>query len=195
MRSSPPRRSASSPPSTRSSITSERLITEAAAPEPDWPGEVIAALRAALDFFTAEPDLARLCLLESVSSTPRIAIRYRDAVLAGVPALARGRAELGDPDSLLPEAESSIIGGAVSLATRSIITGKIKQLPELLPDVVDFTLSPYLGAERALDLAAEIASKRISESGFGLGGRLRRRAVSGSPGGTIAGSTRAQIGG
>jgi AcrR family transcriptional regulator len=131
------------------------LIAEAAGPEPDWAHEVIAALRAALDFFAAEPDLARLCLLESMSSTPTIAIRYRDAVLGGVPALARGRDELSEADSLLPEAESSIIGGAVSLATRSIITGKSKQLPELLPDLVDFTLSPYVGADRAAKLAAE----------------------------------------
>ena len=135
------------------------LIAEAAAPEPDWPHEVIAALRAALEFFAAEPDLARLCLLESVSSTPTIAIRYRDAVLAGVPALARGRDELGDAGSLLPEAESSIIGGAVSLATRAIITGKTEKLPELLPDLVDFTLSPYLGAELAADLARESRSQ------------------------------------
>ena len=132
------------------------LISAAAAGEPDWPHQVIAALRAALEFFAAEPDLARLCLLESVSATPTIAIRFREAVLACVPALALGRAELADPDSLLPETESSIVGGAVSLATRSIIAGETEKLPELLPDLADFTLSPYLGAERAAELAAEI---------------------------------------
>jgi AcrR family transcriptional regulator len=131
------------------------LISTAAATEPDWPHQVIAALRAALDFFAAEPDLARLCLLESVSATPAIAIRFREAVLACVPGLALGRAELADPDLVLPETESSIIGGAVSLATRSIITGETEKLPDLLPDLVDFTLSPYLGADRALELAAE----------------------------------------
>jgi AcrR family transcriptional regulator len=130
------------------------LIAEAAAPEPDWPHQVIAALRAALEFFAAEPDLARLCLLESVSATPTIAIRFREAVLAGVPALSRGRSELADPDSLLPETESSIIGGAVSLATRSIIAGEPEKLPDLLSDLTDFTLSPYLGAEHAAKLAA-----------------------------------------
>ena len=108
----------------------------------------------ALDFFAAEPDLARLCLLESVSATPTIAIRFREAVLACVPALARGRSELADPDSLLPDAESAIIGGAVSLATRSIVAGEIEKLADLLPDLADFTLSPYLGAERAAALAA-----------------------------------------
>lgn len=131
------------------------LIATATATEADWPHKVIAALRVSLDFFAAEPDLARLCLLESVSATPTIAIRFREAVLSCVPALAHGRAELSDPDSLLPETESSIIGGAVSLATRSIIAGETEKLPELLADLTDFSLSPYLGAERAAELAAE----------------------------------------
>ena len=135
------------------------LISEATGAEPDWPHQVIAALRAALEFFAAEPDLARLCLLESVSATPTIAIRFREAVLACVPALARGRAELSDPDSLLPETESSIVGGAISLATRSIIAGESEKLPDLLPDLADFTLSPYLGAERAAELASRLRSE------------------------------------
>jgi AcrR family transcriptional regulator len=133
----------------------EEVIAAAVAAEDDWPHQVIVALRAALDFFAAEPDLARLCLLESVSATPAIAIRFREAVLAGVPALAEGRAELADPDSLLPETEDAILGGIVSLTTQSIIAGDTQGLPGLLPDFVDFALSPYLGAERAAGLAAE----------------------------------------
>jgi AcrR family transcriptional regulator len=131
------------------------LIATAGASRPDWPGQVIAALRAALEFFSDEPDLARLFLLESVSATPTIAIRFRETVLACVPALAAGRAELADADSLLPEAESSIIGGIVSLATRSIVAGDTDKLPDLLPDLAEFALSPYLGLDRALELASE----------------------------------------
>jgi AcrR family transcriptional regulator len=131
------------------------LIAEAAAGEPDWPHQVIAALRASLEFFAAEPELARLCLLESVSATPAIAIRFREAVLDCVPALARGREELADPDSLLPETESSIIGGAVSLATRAIVAGDTEKLAGLLPDLTEFTLSPYLGAERVAELVSQ----------------------------------------
>ena len=133
----------------------EQRVKEAAASEDDWPHQTIAALRAALEFFAAEPDLARLCLIESVSATPRIAIRFREVVLACVPALAGGRAELADPDSLLPKTEDAILGGIVSLATRSILAGEIANLPDLLPDLVDFALAPYLGAERAASLAAE----------------------------------------
>jgi AcrR family transcriptional regulator len=132
------------------------LILNAAASETAWAEQVIASLRAVLDFFSAEPSLARLCLLESVSATPAIAIRFRETVLACVPALARGRAELSDPDSLLPEAESALIGGVVSLATQSILAGETEHLVALLPDMVDFTLSPYLGPERVAELTAEL---------------------------------------
>jgi AcrR family transcriptional regulator len=130
------------------------LIEGAIASEPDWAHQVVAALRAVLDFFATEPDLARLCLLESVSATPAIAVRFREAVLACVPGLARGRAELADPESLLPETESSIVGGAVLLATRSIITGEPKSMHDLLPDLIVFILSPYLGSGPAAEMAA-----------------------------------------
>lgn len=133
----------------------EDVIAAAVATEEDWPHQVIAGLRAPLEFLAAEPDLARLCLLESVSATPAIAVRFREAVLAIVPALALGRAGLADPDSLLPETEDAILGGIVSLATRKIVAGETDRLPELLPGLVDFALSPYLGAEQAALLAAE----------------------------------------
>jgi AcrR family transcriptional regulator len=131
----------------------EELLSEAAANEDDWPQQVVAVLRAALEFFAAEPELARLCLVESVGATPRIAIRFREAVLDVSPALARGRAELDDPDSLLPETEDAILGGIVSLMTRSILAGETESFSTLLPDLVDFALAPFLGAKRAAELA------------------------------------------
>jgi AcrR family transcriptional regulator len=133
----------------------QELIETAVAAEDDWPHQMIAALRVGIDFFAAEPDLARLCLLESVSATPKIAVRFREAVLACVPALELGRAELDDPDAMLPETEDAILGGIVSMMTRAIIADHAASLPNLLPDLVDFTLSPYLGAERAARLAEE----------------------------------------
>jgi AcrR family transcriptional regulator len=130
----------------------EELIRAAVADQPDWPQQVIAALRAALEFFAAEPGLARLCLIEPVSATPTIAIRFREAVLACVPALERGRGEANGA-SLPPSTEDSLLGGIISLATRSILAGETEKLPALSSDLVEFTLSPYLGAERAAELA------------------------------------------
>jgi AcrR family transcriptional regulator len=132
----------------------EGIIRAAVASEADWANQVVAALRAALEFFAAEPDLARLCLVEPVSATPAIAIRFREVVLAYVPALARGRAGAEDGDLLPPSTEDSLLGGCISLATQPVLAGKAEKLPELLPSMVEFTLSPYLGAERAGQISA-----------------------------------------
>jgi AcrR family transcriptional regulator len=133
----------------------EEQISAAVAGQPDWPHQAIAALRAALEFFAAQPDLARLCLTEPVSATPTIAIRFREAVLSCAPLLALGRAEMEDDSSIPANTEDSLLGGIVSLTTRSILAGDTGELPALLPDLVEFTLAPYLGAERATVLVAE----------------------------------------
>jgi AcrR family transcriptional regulator len=132
------------------------LIGGAVSEVDDWPHQVEAALRVGLGFFAAEPDLARLCLVESVAATPAIAIRFREVVLACEPLLARGRAELDDPDSLLAGTEDAILGGILSLITRSIISGEAESLPTLLPDLVEFALGPYLGAEPSVEIVQEL---------------------------------------
>jgi AcrR family transcriptional regulator len=137
----------------------EEVIASAAEEQPDWPHQLIAALRAALELFAAKPELARFTLLESVSATPTVAIHFREAVLACEPALARGRAELPDEgESLLPKTEDSLLGGILSLTTRAVISGETKKLPALLPDLAEFALTPYVGPERAAELAAEAAA-------------------------------------
>jgi AcrR family transcriptional regulator len=134
----------------------EELIAEAVQPVPDWPHRVIAALRAALDFFAEEPDLARLCLVETVTATPPIAARFREAVIGAIPYLEPGRAERADDDATLPDStEDSLIGGLVIFASRSILADA--PLTALLPDLVDFVLSPYLGPETAKRFAREAA--------------------------------------
>lgn len=135
------------------------LVEEAVAAEPDWPQQVISSLRALLDFFAGEPDLARLCLLESVRATPAIAVHFREAVLSCAPGLARGREEMENPQGLLPDAESAIIGGAVAVLARRVGAGEAERIPELLPDLAEFTLGPYLGPERALELTAGACEK------------------------------------
>lgn len=131
-----------------------RLIDDAAAPCSTWPERVIAALRAGLAFFASRPDLARFCLVEPVTATPAIAIRHRDAVLEFAPLLAAGRDYLPAARALPPSTEESLLGGLVSAASRPLLAEDLASLPGLLPDLVEFVLSPYLGAERAEQLAA-----------------------------------------
>jgi AcrR family transcriptional regulator len=129
------------------------LAAEAAAAKAEWPAKAVAASRAVLAFLAAEPDLARLCLVESQSAGPRIAARLHEAVQEVVPFLDQGRAERPGARELPPTTEESTIGALVMLASRKVAAGEAAQLEDLLPDFAEFILAPYLGAEEAVRFA------------------------------------------
>ncbi|HEY6550591.1 MAG TPA: TetR/AcrR family transcriptional regulator [Solirubrobacterales bacterium] len=129
------------------------LAAEAVAPIADWPRRAIAASRAVLVFLASEPDLARLCLVESQGASPAVAARFHEAVHEAVPLLEEGRAERERSRELPASTEESTIGALVMLASRKVAAGEAEQLGDLLPDFVEFILAPYLGAEEAARLA------------------------------------------
>jgi AcrR family transcriptional regulator len=129
------------------------LAGEAVAPLQDWPQRAIAAARAVLAFFAAEPDLARLCLVESQAAGPAVAARFHEAVHEVVPYLEQGRAERRSERELPPTTEESTIGALVMLTSRKVAAGEAEQLEDLLPELAEFILAPYLGAEEATRLA------------------------------------------
>jgi AcrR family transcriptional regulator len=123
----------------------------------DWPHAVRDGIAAMLEFLAAEPHLARLCMVEALVAGPVVVERYDAAIQSFVPYFQSGRE--GRPPEVLarlsPTTEEALVGGMVSLISRRIIAGKTEQLEELLPDLVEFTLTPYLGSEEAAKIAAE----------------------------------------
>jgi AcrR family transcriptional regulator len=133
------------------------LIEAEIEPIPDWPHRVAAGLRALLDFLAEQPDLARLCLVDSVTAGPAVAERFREHINAFVPLLLPGREERDNPRPLPDSTEESLIGALVSMLSRSLAFGDVAALPGLLPDFVEFVLMPYLGPEEAHRLAQRSA--------------------------------------
>jgi AcrR family transcriptional regulator len=129
------------------------LVAEAVDSAPDWPRRAIAAARSVLAFLAAEPDLARLCLVESQSAGPAVAARLHEAVRELVPPLELGRSERSSERPLPATTEDSTVGALVSLAGRKVAAGEAEQLEDLLPDFTEFILSPYLGPDEAARLA------------------------------------------
>ena len=129
------------------------LASEADAPDADWSSQAIAATRAVLLFFASEPDLARLCLVESQAAGPAVSARFHEAVHEVVPYLEEGRAVRGSERELPTTTEESTLGALVLLASRKVAAGEAEQLEELLPDFAEFILTPYVGAEEAALLA------------------------------------------
>jgi AcrR family transcriptional regulator len=133
------------------------LVAEAIAGIPEWPQRAIAATGAVLGFLAAEPDLARLCLVESRGAGPAVAARFNEAVGEMVPLLRLGRAERPEGERLPDSTEDSTIGSLVSLAYRKAAAGEAAQLEDLLPDCAELVLLPYLGPAEAARLARQAA--------------------------------------
>lgn len=121
----------------------------------EWPQAVRAGIAAMLAFLVAEPNLARLSMVESLVAGPVVVERYDAAIRGLVPYLEAGRE--GRPPEVLerlsPTTEEALVGGMVSLISRRIIAGQTSELEALLPDLTEFALTPYLGTAEAAKVA------------------------------------------
>jgi hypothetical protein len=81
--------------------------------------------------------------------------RYDAAIQSLVPYFAAGREGRSSEvlAALSPTTEEALIGGMFSLISRRIFADRAKELESLLPDLVEFTLTPYLGSAEAAKVA------------------------------------------
>ena len=134
-----------------------KLIVEATEGQEDWPHQVLAGLRAMLRFFASEPELAHLCMVDSLTAGPAVAEHYRREIFSFAPLLEPGRRERESLRALPDSTEDTLIGSVASVLTRQVV-GAPAELEKLLPDFTAFILMPYLGPEEANRIAAESAS-------------------------------------
>jgi AcrR family transcriptional regulator len=121
----------------------------------EWPQQVRAALATMLRFLAGEPELAQLVMIEPVAAGGEIAARHRASMQGLVEILKAGRPEHSGSRPLPEATEETLVGGIVSLIVREISAGRGERLEELLPDLVELTLAPYVGGEQAERLARQ----------------------------------------
>jgi AcrR family transcriptional regulator len=120
-----------------------------------WASGVLAGLRALLDHLAAEPAQAGLVLVEGLRAGRGIYDRYQEALSGFVRPLRAGAPapSAGEPPQATDEA---VVGGIASLLARRVIAGETGRLPELLPEIAEFALTPYLGAAEARRIISEL---------------------------------------
>ena len=132
-----------------------RRVVDAATKVESWPERVDAGLSAFLHYVASEPALARTCIVEALSAGPAAVERYERSIQAFVPLFRLGRKVSPHGDELPETLEETIIGGIFWILYQRIIMGQTEQIEELLPELVEFSLTPYLGAEAAKRAVAE----------------------------------------
>jgi len=124
--------------------------------EQPWADQIAAGLEIFLEMVVAEPSRARLCIVEAQAAGGEALARYQAMLESVAPKLREGR-EFNPRASRLPDGlEVAIVGGLAWLIHQRLIADRIDGIKALLPEMLQVTLTPYLGeaeASRAADAA------------------------------------------
>jgi AcrR family transcriptional regulator len=132
-----------------------RRVEEAYAEHQDWTEGVGAALRRFLEVLASEPEMARMCMVESLSVGP-VALDIFRGTLDRFAALLED-AVAGADEPVPDELVRALVGGLSSVVYREILAGRTKELPDRLPSLLFFVIAPLRGraaARAAADAAA-----------------------------------------
>lgn len=124
--------------------------------EQPWAEQISAAIEIMLEMVVNEPARARLCIVEAQAAGGEALARYQ-AMLEGLaPKLREGRVH-NPRSSRLPDGlEVAIVGGLAWLVHQRLVAGRDEEIKALLPEMLQVTLTPYVGeieASRAADAA------------------------------------------
>jgi hypothetical protein len=129
-------------------------IETACAAEDEWPAQVAAGTRAALDFAAADPGAAQVLTNDALAAGREGYARYDRMLSHFGERLLPGRA-LSPEGERLPEIiEKAMTGGIAMLIAQRLDMGRAAELPALAEEATQFVLTPYLGTEEARRVAA-----------------------------------------
>jgi AcrR family transcriptional regulator len=142
-------------------------VVEAAGEIDDWPQRVQAGLAAFLRYVAEEPALARTCMVDALAAAPTSVRYYEESLQAFVSLFRLGR-DVSPHGQDLPETlEEALIGGVFWILYQRLLAAEPNGIEELLPELVEFALTPYLGAEAARAIAFERDDRPSSPSSHG----------------------------
>ncbi len=125
--------------------------------EDGWPKKIAAVVAALFEDIRSDPDLARVCLVESLTAGPT-AVAHHDAAVRRFEAfLEPGRKLSPHPHRLPKTLESTVASGILWIAYQALRRGDPDRLTSLLPEAIEFVLRPYIGEDQAVRTADELA--------------------------------------
>jgi AcrR family transcriptional regulator len=114
----------------------------------EFPERVRVGLAALLEHVGADPVLARTIIVEGPAVGPPITSRFESLIGNFAALLRSGRPESTEAE--LPETvEETVVGGLYWLLYYAYLDNRPKKIEKLLPQLTQFSLIPYIGAEAA----------------------------------------------
>jgi AcrR family transcriptional regulator len=125
-------------------------MAEAGTAERSWPKQVRARIEALLEGFAANPDLVRFSLIGPPAAGGGFADRYRAFLERLIAGLTDGAPQGRGYREATPAARDATAGALAALLIAKVEAGEGEQLPEILPQVVELVLAPFIGRKRAI---------------------------------------------
>jgi AcrR family transcriptional regulator len=126
----------------------QHVMTAINSAEEDFADRARAGLGAFLCFLADRPALSRMCIVEALAAGPDAIVRRNGVMSAFAATIEEDARRLLDETAPSLTAET-IVGGIYEVVYTRVLRGEIRELPELLPDIVYSALLPYLGPETA----------------------------------------------
>jgi AcrR family transcriptional regulator len=130
-------------------IREEVLAATSKYDEGQWSPRVRDAIVALLKTLAADPALASIALVEGLRAGRGVYDRYQAAVESFVVCLREGAPEAPDGAAVPEATDEAVVGGVASLLGRRVLAGEAEKIEQLLPEVLEFALTPYLGTAEA----------------------------------------------
>ena len=132
-------------------------VLEACRPQEEWPAKVAKGIAAAVDFSVSEPTKVRLLTIEALVQRPDGGRRYVRMVEHFADLL---RSVTPENRRCPASTELALIGGLATTIAHHLRSDTLPELVEAVPELVEFTLLPYLGVEGARHWAEWTATSR-----------------------------------
>jgi AcrR family transcriptional regulator len=126
-----------------------------------WPQRVREGLKATLEWFAADPEVARFLLIELSTIGPAFHAVFR-AQYARFTGLFDEGLDAGAPAPELSQATRLGVSSLLARLYEEVVLGRAAELPRLLPDVTYDFLVPFVGEE-----AARAEQRRTTTSSSG----------------------------
>lgn len=129
-------------------------VEHASSQKHEWPAKAAAAVAATLEFAANDPEAAQLLTNEALARGAEGISRHERVISYAADQLATGRT-LRPENAQLPEiTERALVGGLVMLVAQRLDQDKLAELPEATPEMIEFVLTPYVGADEARRVAS-----------------------------------------
>lgn len=125
--------------------------------EGGWPQKIAAVVASLFEDVRADPEVARVCLVEAQTVGQAGIERYDAAIQRFEPFFQPGRQASPHGERLPETLEGTVASGVLWVVHQQLRRREPENLTSLLPETIEFVLRPYVGEEQAVHTADELS--------------------------------------